>query len=380
MGRYGDGIGFGADLVEAAEKAALTALMPLGGRRPDLAVVFVCGDPQDVAKAGERAAELTGAVATIGCSAGGVIGAGRAVEGDNAVSVFVAVLPGATVRTFHLEVMPTADGTAVIGLPESVAGSDEIAVLLADPFSFPVEGFVAQSALSLPGLPFVGGVAHGIAPGGTCLWVDGRTVDRGAVGVLLGGTSARAVVSQGCRPVGPPMTVTAADGNQVLRLAGLPALEKLRLVMADLTPPEQALASEGLHLGIAADEYAEDHEYLIRSILGTEGDALVVGDRIEAGQTVRLQVRDADAADAGLREALARCPGQPGSGALLFSCNGRGAMLFGPSYGGAGHDAAVVREVLAADAVSGFFAGGEIGPVAGRSRLHGFTASVLVLP
>lgn len=380
MGRYGDGIGVGSDLVAAAETAVAQALAPLGGRTPDLAVLFVSGDPEELDRAGERAAELAGATATIGCSAGGVIGGGQGVESVSAVSAFVAVLPGASVRTFHLEVMPADDRAAVIGLPEPGRSPDEVALLLADPFSFPVEGFVSQAARALPGLPFVGGVAHGVVPGATRLWVDGRTVDRGAVGVLLEGASARALVSQGCRPVGPPMTVTGARGNLLTGLAGMPALDKLRLVLGDLTPPDQALASQGLHLGLAADEYADDHDYLVRSILGTEDDGVVVGDLVEVGQTVRLQVRDADAADEALRACLSRAPGDPGAGALLFSCNGRGAHLFGPTYGGAGHDEALVRSVLAADAVAGFFAGGEIGPVGGRSRLHGFTASVLVLP
>jgi small ligand-binding sensory domain FIST len=118
----------------------------------------------------------------------------------------------------------------------------------------------------------------------------------------------------------------------------------------------------------------------VRAILGTEGSALVVGDLVQTGQTVRLQVRDAEAADTDLRAALARCPGQPGSGALLFSCNGRGSGLFGPTYGGAAHDVIAVRDGLAADAVAGFFADGEIGPVAGRSHLHGFTASMVIFP
>ena len=379
MGRFGDGIGVSSDLVRAAETAVAAALAPLQGRTPDLALVFVSGPGP--AEAGERALELTGAAATLGCSAQGVIGGGRGVEDVSAVSVFVGVLPGASLRTFHLEVMPKDGQAAVIGLPERGAANEEVAVLLADPYSFPVDGFVSRAATALSGLPFVGGVAHGPAgPGSTALWVDGRTVDRGAVGVLVGGASARPLVSQGCRPVGPAMTVTGAHGNVVQELAGQPALEKVRAVLAELAPPDQALASQGLQLGIAANEYAEDHEYLVRSILGAEGDGLLVGDLVQVGQTVRLQVRDADAADLDLRTTLARLPGQPGSGALLFSCNGRGAHLFGPSYGGADHDGQLVRSVLAADAVAGFFAGGEIGPVAGRSHLHGFTASVLVLP
>ncbi|MGB8651878.1 MAG: FIST N-terminal domain-containing protein [Mycobacteriales bacterium] len=379
MGRYGDGIGVGTDLVRAVETAVAAALAPLGGRVPDLAAVFVSGPDPD--EAGERALALTGAVATLGCSAGGVIGGGRGVEELSAVSVWVGVLPGATLRTFHLEVMPAEAGAAVVGLPERDEAGDEVAVLLADPYSFPVDGFVARASGALPGLPFVGGLAHGPSgPGSTRLWVDGRTVDRGAVGVLLSGASARPVVAQGCRAVGPAMTVTAARGNVLLGLAGMPALDKVRAVLAELPPPDQALASSGLHLGLAADEYADDHDYLVRSIVGTEGDGLVVGDLLEVGQTVRLQVRDADTADQDLRSALSRPGGDPGSAALLFSCNGRGSHLFGPSYGGASHDVTVVRQGLAADAVAGFFAGGEIGPVAGRSHLHGFTASLLVFP
>jgi small ligand-binding sensory domain FIST len=379
VGRFGDGIGVSADLVEAAETAVAAALAPLHGRTPDLALVFVSGP--DAEAAGERALALTGAAATLGCTAGGVLGAGQGVEGLSAVSVWVGVLPGATLRTFHLEVMPSDGRAAVVGMPETGAATDEVAVLLADPFSFPVEGFVTQAATTLPGLPFVGGVAHGpTGPGSTRLWVDGRTVDRGAVGVVVGGASARPLVSQGCRPIGPPMTVTRAAGNVVHALAGAPALEKVRAVLSTLPPPEQAMASSGLQLGIAADEYAEDHDYLVRAILGTEDEGLVVGDLLRDGQTERLQVRDAAAASKDLHAALGRNPGQPGGGVLLFSCNGRGSGLFAPSYGGASHDVVAVRDGLAADAVAGFFAGGEIGPVAGRSHLHGFTASMVIFP
>ena len=67
--------------------------------------------------------------------------------------------------------------------------------------------------------------------------------------------------------------------------------------------------------------------------------------------------------------------GPSSSGALLFSCNGRGSRMFGVPD----HDVGCVRSGLDADIpVAGFFAAGEIGPVAGRNFLHGFTASVAV--
>jgi small ligand-binding sensory domain FIST len=380
MGRYGDGLGVGHDLVQAAETAVAAALAPLGGREPDLALAFVSGP--DAAGAGERALALTGARATLGCSAEGVVGGGVGVQGVSAVSVWVAILPGATLRTFHLEVLPVDGAAAVVGLPDGTPGDDAM-LLLADPYSFPTEGFVEQAALALPGLPVLGGLAHGESgPGSSRLWVDGRTVGRGAVGVVLSGTGARAALSQGCRAVGPVMTITEAHGNVVLGLAGLPALDKLRDVLSDLAPPDQALASMGLHLGVAADEAEEQPEFLARTIIGTDEarGGLIVADRIAVGQTVRLQVRDADAADLDLKEVLSRQPVGVGGGALIFTCRRRGAGLFGPSYGGVSHDAIVVREALAADAVAGIFAAGEIGPVGARSYLHGLTASMLLLP
>lgn len=384
VARFGDGLAVDADLVLAAEQATAQALGALDGARPDLTVVFVCGSQPEVAgEALQRAGGMAGATATIGCSAPGVIGAGRGVEDAAAAAVWCAVLPEVHARSFALEVMSADTGMAVIGMPER-ATDDEVAVLLADPWSFPVDGFVEQTNAALPDLPIVGGMAAGAAGrGSTRLLVDDHLVERGAVGVMLGGpVGARTLVSQGCRPVGPAMTVTAADGNVILELAGVPALDKLREVLAILPPDEQALVSEGLHLGVARNEYVEEHiqgDFLIRGVAGADEarSGLVIGDVISVGRTVRFQVRDAAAADVDLRQTLERFRTTPGfdpvEGALLFSCNGRGAHLFGT----ADHDPQLVRSGLAPRGVAGCFAAGEIGPVGGRNFVHGFTASIL---
>ena len=382
MARFGDGLATGEDLHAAAEQATSQALATLGGRVPDLLCVFISGgSPADVDDAFRRAVKGSAALASVGCSAAGVIAGDRGVEGRAAVSVFAAVLPDVRVRSFHLEVMRADAGAAVVGMPE--LDEDDVAVLLADPYSFPADGFLAQANVALPGLPVVGGLASGMhGAGSTRLLVDGRVVDRGAVGVLLKGSGVRTLVSQGCRAVGPPMTITAAAGNVVRALAGVPAVQRIEQVLGELPPGDQALASRGLHVGIARDEYAEEPDFLVRAILGTEPETggIVIGDMVEVGQTVRLQVRDAEAADADLRALLAGyrrdTRDAPAGGALLFSCNGRGASLFGT----ADHDPALVRQELAALGVAGFFAAGELGPVAGRNHLHGFTASVLAFP
>jgi small ligand-binding sensory domain FIST len=377
--RCGDGIAVDADLVLAAEMASAAALAALDGAVPDLAVVFACGpEPEDVGEALLRAGEITGAGTVLGCSAPGVIGGGRGVELTSSVSVWVGCLPGAVLRSFHLEVLRTSESIAVVGMPVRRA-DDRAAVLLVDPYSFPVDAFVEEAADALDGLPLTGGNASGMrGAGSTRLLVDGVLHDRGAVGLVLGGAVAhRTLVSQGCRPVGPTMTVTAADGNLLLGLAGMPAVQKLEEVLAALPPEEQAMVSGGLHLGVAMDEYADEYgpgDFLVRGVVGadTGRGGLVVGDVVDVGQTVQLQVRDAESADHDLTELLGQLPGDV-AGALLFSCTGRGAALFGT----ADHDVLAVRDVLSAPAVAGFFAAGEIGPVGGRSHLHSFTVSVL---
>ena len=381
----GDGLAVGTDLVAAAESATRQALEPLGGLRPDLVFAFVCGpEPDEASAALERAAKVSAGRTAVGCNAAGVIGRGQGVELTSAVSVWAAVLPGARLRSFHLEVLTGADSVVVLGLPPALE-TDSAAILLADPHSFPIGAFVEQVSETLPSLPISGGLANGLrGAGSTRLLVDGRVHERGAVGVLLGArVHARALVSQGCRPVGPPMTVTAAEGNVLLGLAGRPALDKLEEIVAWLPPEDQALVTTGLHVGIAMDEYADDHgvgAFLVRRIVGadTARTGLVVGTALSVGQTMRFQVRDAESADADLAATMARFrdvrpPGESVDGALLFSCSGRGSDLFASAH----HDVLAVRDGLATTGVAGFFAAGEIGPVVGRSRLHGSTASVL---
>ena len=58
--------------------------------------------------------------------------------------------------------------------------------------------------------------------------------------------------------------------------------------------------------------------------------------------------------------------------ALLFTCNGRGSRMFSDPN----HDAKTIANELGAIPLAGFFAQGEMGPVAGKTYLHGFTASL----
>ena len=360
------------------------AVARLAGARADLVCVFIGGHlPDDAAAVAQRVRVLCPGATVLGCSTAGVIGAGEGVESEAAVSVLVASLPGVRVRGFHLEVLPSPDGMAVVGMPE-IRPDDAAVILLADPYSFPVDGFVQQANELLGSVPMVGGMAAGPrGPGSTRLVLDGRVADRGAVGIILEGpVTVRAMVSQGCRPIGPTMVVTRSEGNAILELAGSSALDRLEQIVAALDPQDQALVSAGLQFGVAMDEYADEHErgaFLIRSVLGVDHErkAVLVGDLVPVGRTVRFQVRDAETAADDLELLLKELGNSSGldsvEGALLVSCSGRGSRLFSS----AGHDVEAVRAALATPAVAGFFATGEIGPVAGRNHLHGFSAAIL---
>ncbi len=386
MARFGDGLAVGPDLVAAADSAVAQARLPLDGP-PDLVFVFVCSQsPDAVEHAARRAMEVAGTPNVIGCGAPGVIGGNHGVEDSSAVSAWAAQLPEARVEPFRLETLKfpgedaeTVQRLAVVGMPQT-SDDDVVAVLLADPYTFPVDAFVERSGEVLPGLPLVGGLATGQGGRGAArLFADGEVVDSGAVGVLLGGSVMTSmVVSQGARPVGPPMVVTRSEDNILYELAGSPALTKLEEVVSGLPEKERDLIEGGLLIGVAMDEYADDHEhgdFLVRSVVGAdpEAGAIATGDVIDVGRTVRFQVRDAGAADEDLTLRLGDLDLAPVEGALLFSCTGRGRAM----YPNSDHDVRLLRSVLGTSGIGGFFAAGEIGPVAGRNHVHGFTASIL---
>ena len=60
--------------------------------------------------------------------------------------------------------------------------------------------------------------------GDAALFFGDEVVDDGAVGVRFDGVEVLPCVSQGAAPVGPELTVTAAEGNVIRELAGRPAL------------------------------------------------------------------------------------------------------------------------------------------------------------
>lgn len=371
----------------AATEAVDAVRATLSGMRPDLVVVFAT--PDLMADAGGIASIVGAGLApehVLGCTAEAIIGSGREIEDGPALSLWAAVLPDAQIESFALEAGEAPDGGVVmLGWPPAFdpaappdLAADGAVILLADPFTFPPEALVGPDGGGVP-RDVVGGMASGgHAPGQHHLILDQRVMSSGAVGVGITGITP--LVSQGCRPVGPEMTITDGGQGVIRELAGRPALVRVREVMDGLSGDDRRLVEQGVLAGVVIDENRPEYEqgdFLIRGIIGGDPDtgAIVVGEHVRVGQVMRLQVRDHESADADLRAALQAAAGEmshPAGGALVFSCNGRGTHMFPEPH----HDALAVRDILGDIPVAGLFCNGEIGPVCGRTHMHGFTATM----
>jgi len=320
----------------------------------------------------------------IGCSGGGIVGGGFELEGTPGISLTAAYLPGARITPFHLlaDQRPTpeashAEWSAALGLEEDPKGM----IVLPDPFSFDAQAFAQGVDGAFPDCVLLGGLASGgREPGQHALIMGDEVHHQGAVGVALAGNLViDPVVAQGCRPVGPPCFITRCDAHLLFELDGRPALDVLEEICGNLSADDLELARGALFVGLVMDPERQSYgqgDFLLRNLLGAmpEERALAVGARLRENHVVQFHVRDARASWADLDSLMAHhaahCPAP--EGALMFSCLGRGANL----YGEVGHDTKVVYSHLGEIPMGGFFCNGELGPVAEQTFLHGYTSAI----
>ena len=379
------------ELESAIDECAASLRSQLGESQADFAVVFASfhysqnydaiPDLVRLALAGE-----TGSPLILGCSGGGIIGNGQEVEQRPALSITAASLPDVTLTPFHLssDSLPDLDaGPASWEELLKVRPSDTPQfVLLADPFSFPVQNLLMGLDFAFAGAAKIGGLASGgQQQNGNALFLGDRVHRSGAVGVAMhGNISIDTVVAQGCRPIGRPMRITQSRQNLLESLDGETPLNLLRGLYPTLSERDQGLMRNSLFLGVVMDEFIEDPQqgdFLIRNVMGMDerSGSLAIGEMLKEGQLVQFHLRDADTSAHDLAAVLDRYAGDNREnqvhGALLFSCLGRGQYL----YGRPNHDTDLFRDKLGTVPLGGFFCNGEIGPVSGTTFLHGYTSS-----
>ncbi len=388
--RWASAIDTDVSLVPAVERAAEKIFTDLGRQEPDLLIVFVS---QEHAARFDAVAELLHRefenAYLFGCCGTAVIGGGREIEDQAAISLTGATLPGVKFRGLHLDAAQVPQLYAEARVWEDTlhltANQQPSFLILADPFSFETETFVRGLDRVYPSAVKIGGLASGARQvGGTALYLGNRVYRSGAITLALtGDIEVDAVVAQGCRPIGDPMFVTGAHENLIREIDGHAPRDVLTDLFERVGPADRELFNQSLFLGLAMRRDASEYvpgDFLIRNILGMDpqSGALWVSAHVPNNSVVQFHLRDATTSAMDLERVLmsyrASQRFSPVGGALLFSCAGRGMEL----YGQTDHDSNAFRRLIADVPLGGFFCDGEIGPVQNTTYLHGYTSSFAV--
>ncbi len=319
--------------------------------------------------------------ASVALTTESVVTTGRELEGLPGIAAIGLRMPGVRVTPW----IAPPDQPVPISRPEAIPeriglAEDSRAVLLfGDPFSTPITRLLPALDAAVGEAVVAGGLASGASqPGHNVLMVDETATRAGVVGLTISGpVRLDTLVSQGCRPIGRPMVVTrTADEHIVLELGGHPAMDMVEQMARELPEEQRQLLSKGLLVGHVIDETRRPlgrGNFLVRAIVGMDRDrrAVMMSDRVRPGQTVQFQARDARTAEEDLQLLLdaEQLTDRPFAG-LLFTCNGRGRRLFEQPH----RDPGIIEERLGPLPLAGFMAAGEIGPIGGRTYVHGQTA------
>lgn len=251
-----------------------------------------------------------------------------------------------------------------------------LALAHADPRHQDLAGLVVSLAEST-GAFLVGGLSASRSefpqftiPGNTATMTAGPVADGGVSGVLFAPQVPVATgLSQGCTPIGPVRTITAAEDNVVLEIDGRPALDVFKEDIGELLARDLKRVSGYIFAGlpIAGSDTAD---YLVRDLIAIDPRAgwIAVAHHVQSGQPILFTRRDQQSAEADMRRMLAnlkkRVKTTP-KGALYVSCIARGPSLFGEGS----QELALIRETFGDIPLAGFFASGEIS----NARLYGYT-------
>ena len=382
--RFASGLATDIDMKEATQTVVDQIKTQLGDLDIDITLVYL--SPHFRAVAAEVADQLRQQLkprVLLGCTAEGVIADSQEIERASALAVIAAHLPQIELTPFSLQSMnwdnllshQTAFSQAI-----DAPSNTKMLMLLADPFTTPIDSVLQAVNNYYPGVPMIGGMASGaVRAGGNALILNEQIVNHGAVGVAFSGNfEVDVIVSQGCRPIGELLTVTEAKQNMILSLNEENPLAYLQRLVEQLSVEDQQLLQSGLYLGraIAADqEMLGRGDFLVRGVMGIDqkNGAIVVTDYINEGEQIQFQLRDASTAKEDLEMMLTpQLFYDAPRGGFLFSCNGRGTRLYDHPHG----DISAIERVIGDIDITGFFCAGEIGPIGGKNFLHGHTASL----
>ncbi|MCM8530704.1 MAG: FIST C-terminal domain-containing protein [Lentisphaeraceae bacterium] len=354
---------------------------------PDL--IFVNFSPgffpyaEDLSRALERAfpsAQLAG------CGAGAMLSNQEELSDDPCLTLMVAELPNVEVSVHHVKVSDEPGEDVSPNAWRKYTGiakkKNQSLILFADPYSEGVENVLRGLDYAYDAT-IIGGFSSGIQfKGTTALVSNEKVLNEGMVIVSLSGEiDVIPIVAQGCRAIGEDFEISECNETVLKTLGGHSPMLCLKKLADGLSDSDKELLHQSLFIGLEMDSLdigVYEKEYLIRNIRGInpENGALVVGDFLQKGQTVRFHIRDPESSRAELQSIVDKMKVKLSSrsckGMMLFSCLGRLADF----YGEQSVDSGIVAQISETAPLGGFFCSGEFGQVNGSTYVHGYTASL----
>ena len=321
----------------------------------------------------------------IGCSASGLIAGHQEVENEAGFCIALYHLPDTQARAIHLpiELFEVADRAENL---RTALGSNSQKInawmLFASSESIGNEAWLPDWDQATGHRTTIGGFACA-APNAheSELYLNGAVLTEGAVALgLEGAVTIEPLVSQGCRPVGSPWTITQAEENVIHKIGNRPILEVLRDTLEGLSQKEQQQARGNIFIGLVLDEYQPSFsigDFLVRILaaIDPKTGAVAIATPLRIGQNLQFQIRDASTASTDfeqhLKDKAAELAGRTIYGSCLCDCIGRGTSL----YGVPDHDVGIIHDIYPDLPIIGLFCNGEFGPSKNRTLLHGYAAS-----
>lgn len=338
---------------DLARQAVSDAMARAGLNHANSVLLFLTSefapDPQPALRAASRAARCT---QVVGCSAAGIF-----TEQE-----WVLDAPAAAAMVF---------GGDVSLLPSHGGAPDELILALAAPNA------INSTWIRAPGRRFGGVSGDATGQGPFKVWCGGRVAANGRCETTIRGARGAVGVSQGVRPLSPPLEITQVSGYDVISLGTQPSLNSLA---RELPLEVRELDRIPLHLILAGvvfgdpDTAIQEGRYRLAPVIAANSDdrSVTLSARLAPGEHLFWALRQPLAAERDMRLTVERVRGELGREpdfALFFPCMGRGPYF----YGGIDRDLELLKARFPGLPLIGFYGNGEIAPLDGSNELFQYS-------
>jgi small ligand-binding sensory domain FIST len=366
----------------AAEEAARAAMDRAGVAAADLVLVFFTVEHlpswQKLVAALRRIARTD---EIVGSSGAGVLAIDGEIEGGAGVAVLVLASDEARARSFVCHPLRGREIEAGAEIARSLDAGEE-SLLVAFPDSYNVEPRALLRGLEEAAgfVPLVGaGSSENGTQGKTFQLYRDNLVTNSVAGFSLAGAFRSSIgITQGCQPVGSPMTITRAEGNLIFEIDGRPAFDVFAGILKGPLKDNLGRALAYVFAGLPVEPRRNSvgpGDYLVRNIVSVDPEKgiLAVAEEIFEGERMLFTLRDGERARADLSQMVRRqaesLGGKKPRLGFYFNCCARGRSLYGID----GIDTAYIRQALGDFPLIGLFGGFELGPLGGKNHLFAYT-------